>query len=102
MSRLVPLAAAIAWMTACNDPSAVLPRRPTAQPAAGPNAADAVDLGTRGGHSTTTRALNNAGQGVGMTVAADGEAHPVVWGRGTMRQLPRLPGSRPGFPFSEL
>src|SRR5256714_3652255 len=102
MTRLVPLAAAIAWMTACNDPSAVLPRRPTAQLAAGPNAADAIDLGTLGGNSTTPRALNNAGQVVGMSVAADGEAHPFVWEGGTMRELPLLPGTQPGSPFPDI
>src|SRR5437763_13621842 len=102
MSRLVPIAAAIAWMAAGKDPSAVSPRRPSAQAVSAPDPAEAIDLGTLGGNSATPRALNNAGQVVGMSVAADGEAHPFVWEGGTMRQLPLLPGMRPGFPFPEI
>src|SRR5437762_9058267 len=98
MNRLVLLAAVLASLAACTDPSAVSPRRPSAQAVSAPNPADAIDLGTLGGNSTTPRALNNGGQVVGTSVAADGQAHPFVWEAGTMRELPLLPGTRPGFP----
>jgi len=102
MNRLVLLAAVLASLAACTDPSAVSPRRPSAQAVSAPNPADAIDLGTLGGNSTTPRALNNGGQVVGTSVAADGQAHPFVWEAGTMRELPLLPGTRPGFPFPEI
>ena len=102
MNRLVLLAAVLASLAACTDPSAVSPRRPSAQAVSAPDPAEAIDLGTLGGNSTTPRALNNAGQIVGTSVAADGQAHPFVWESGTMRQLPLLPGMRPGFPFPEI
>ncbi len=102
MNRLVLLAAALASLAACTDPSAVSAPRPSAQAVSAPNPADAIDLGTLGGNSTTPRALNNGGQVVGTSVAADGQAHPFVWEAGTMRELPLLPGTRPGIPFPEI
>src|SRR5207237_930708 len=102
MNRLVLLAAVLASVAACTDPSAVSPRRPGAQAVSAPSPADAIDLGTLGGNATTPRALNNGGQVVGTSVAADGQAHPFVWEAGTMRELPLLPGTRPGFPFPEI
>src|SRR5437660_11516540 len=102
MNRVVLLAAVLASLAACTDPSAVSPRRPSAQGVSAANPADASGLGTLGGNSTTPRALNNGGQVVGTSVAADGQAHPFVWEAGTMRELPLLPGTRPGFPFPEI
>jgi probable HAF family extracellular repeat protein len=102
MTRLVLFAPVVATLAACTDPSAVSPRRPSAQAVSAPNPADAIDLGTLGGNSTTPRALNNGGQVVGTSVAADGQAHPFVWEAGTMRELPLLPGTRPGIPFPEI
>jgi probable HAF family extracellular repeat protein len=101
MNRLVLLAAVLASLAACADPSAVSERGPSARVSA-PDPADAIDLGTLGGNSTTPRALNNAGQVVGTSVAADGQAHPFVWEAGAMRELPLLPGTRPEVPFPEI
>ena len=102
MHRLALLAAVVASLTACTDPSAVSTPRPNAHAVSAPDPADAIDLGTLGGNSTTPRALNNAGQVVGTSVAADGQAHPFVWEAGTMRELPLLPGTRPEIPFPEI
>jgi probable HAF family extracellular repeat protein len=102
VNRLVLLAAVLASLAACTDPSAVSVPRPNAQAVSAPDPADAIDLGTLGGNSTTPRALNNGGQVVGTSVAADGQAHPFVWEAGTMRELPLLPGTRPEVPFPEI
>src|SRR5205823_12837888 len=99
MNRLVLLAAVLASLAACTDPSAVSPRRPSAQAVSAPNPADAIDLGTLGGNFTTPRALNNGGQVVGTSVAADGQAHLFVWVGGTMRMLALLSCTRPAVPF---
>src|SRR5438477_12617897 len=100
MNRLVLLAAVLASLAACTDPSAVSPRRPSAQAVSAPDPAEAIDLGTLGGNSTTPRALNNAGQIVGTSVAADRQAHPFVREGGTVGKPPPLPGMRPGVPVA--
>src|SRR5438105_15764162 len=102
MNRLVLLAAVLASLAACTDPSAVSPRRPGAQAVSAPSPADALDLGTPGGNATTPRALNNGGQAVGTSVRAAGQAHPFAWEAGAMREAPHLRGPRPGCPFPEI
>ena len=102
MNRLASLVAALASIAGCTDPSAV-PHRPTTGPAVSASiGSEVIDLGTLGGNSTTPRAVNDAGQVVGTSVAADGQPHPFVWEDGTMRELSLLPGTRPGFPFPEI
>src|SRR5213080_4223964 len=99
MNRLVLLAAVLASLAACTDPSAVSPRRPSAQVVSAPNPADAIDLGTLGGNSTTPRALNNGGQVVGTSVAADGQAHPSCGKPVRCASCPSSPAPGRGFRF---
>src|SRR5205807_9530343 len=102
MNRLVLLAAVLASVAACTDPSAVSPRRPSAQAVSAPNAADAIDLGTLGGNSTTPRALNNGGQVVGTCLAADALQHAHVREAAAWHGSPLLAGARRGLPAVRL
>jgi probable HAF family extracellular repeat protein len=46
-----------------------------------------IDLGTLAGSTSEATALNDGGQVVGWSLAADGRRHPFVWAEGTMVDL---------------
>src|SRR5439155_1512888 len=46
-----------------------------------------TDLGTLGGHSSAARAINSAGQVVGLAETADRVRHGVLWDHGSTTDL---------------
>jgi probable HAF family extracellular repeat protein len=51
------------------------------------NGAKTTDLGTLGGDESVAEAIDDAGQVVGQSTAADGETHAFIYSNGTMKDL---------------